>query len=168
MTILQHAPTEVRQERQRRARAVRRALADITPSNSGLQEQSPFFTKLPAEIRFLIFQLLLSQTHDHNRPINIHSISPLYRPGHTYRTKVHTALLLTCRLVYYEAHSIPIRSATHHFRHSLMVRYLTVSFSLIRALVPHRAWPLPIHVYRFELTALKCSTEPSPFLKPAG
>ena len=117
MTILQHAPTEVRQERQRRARAVRRALADITPSNSGLQEQSPFFTKLPAEIRFLIFQLLLSQTHDHNRPINIHSISPLYRPGHTYRTKVHTALLLTCRLVYYEAHSIPIRSATHHFRH---------------------------------------------------
>lgn len=109
--------TSYRHERQRKARAVRRRLAEIAPSNSHLQEQSLFFSSLPAEIRFMIFQLLLSQGHDHDRPINIHSISPLYRPGHTYRTKIHTAILLTCRLIYYEAHSIPIRSATHHFRH---------------------------------------------------
>jgi hypothetical protein len=116
MNALQDAPKD-RHERQRKARAVRRALAQITPSNSRLQEQSLFFSKLPAEIRFLIFQRLLSQAHDHERPINIHSISPLYRPGHTYRTKIYTAILLTCRIVYYEAHAIPIRSATHHFRH---------------------------------------------------
>ena len=106
-----------RRERQRKARAIRRALVDITPSNSKLQTQALFFSKLPAEIRFLIFQLLLSQIHDYDRPINIHSISPLYRPGHTYRTKLHTEILRTCRLIYYEAHAIPIRSATHHFRH---------------------------------------------------
>lgn len=106
-----------RHERQRNARAVRRQLADITPSNCKSQRQSSFFSRLPAEIRFLIYKLLLSQTHDLDRPINIHSISPLYRPGHTYRTIIYTAILHTCRLVYYEAHSIPIRSATHHFRH---------------------------------------------------
>ncbi|KAJ8108318.1 hypothetical protein OPT61_g8257 [Boeremia exigua] len=106
-----------RHERQRRARAVRRQLSSIAPNNSMPQEQSLFFLKLPAEIRFLIFQLLLSQMHDHSRPISMHSISPLYRPGHTYRTTSYTAILRTCRIVYYEAHSIPIRSATHHFRH---------------------------------------------------
>ncbi|KAJ4992495.1 hypothetical protein SVAN01_01878 [Stagonosporopsis vannaccii] len=115
MTDVRNTPD--RHERQRNARAVRRQLADITPNNSKPQEQSLFFSKLPAEIRILIYELLLSQIHDHGRPINIHSISPLYRPGHTYRTQIHTAILRTCRLVYHEAHSIPIRSATHHFRH---------------------------------------------------
>jgi hypothetical protein len=115
MSILHGAPD--RRERQRKARAVRRALADITPNNSRPQDQSSFFSKLPAEIRFMIFQLLLSQKHDYERPVDFHSISPLYRPGHTHRTKVYTAILLTCRLVYYEAHTIPIKSATHHFRH---------------------------------------------------
>ena len=105
-----------RHERQRRARAVRRKLAEITPDNSKLQEQSLLFSKLPAEIRFLVFQFLLSQTCDYNRPVGVYSVSPLYRPGHTHHTKIHTSLLLTCRLVYYEAHSIPIRSATHHFQ----------------------------------------------------
>lgn len=65
----------------------------------------------------MIYQLLLSQKHDHERPVDFHSISPLYRPGHTYRTKIHTAILLTCRLIYCEAHAIPMKSATHHFRH---------------------------------------------------
>jgi hypothetical protein len=115
MTALSVAPD--RHERQRKARAVRRALAEITPSKSMLQTQSLFFSQLPAEIRFMVFQLLLSQTHDHERPVSFHSISPLYRPGHTHRTQIHTAILLTCRMVYYEAHAIPIKSATHHFRH---------------------------------------------------
>lgn len=106
-----------RRERQRRVRAVRRHLAEIAPNNSRRQEQSLFFSRLPAEVRFIVYQLLLSQVEDHDRPINIHCISPLYRPGHTCRTKIDTAILLSCRLVYYEAHSIPIRSATHHFRH---------------------------------------------------
>jgi hypothetical protein len=115
MTHLVHALD--RHERQRRARAVRRELAEITPDNSKPQEQSLLFSKIPAEIRFLVFQFLLSQTYDYAQPVDVHSVSPLYRPGHTHRTKIDTAILLTCRLVYFEAHSIPIRSATHHFRH---------------------------------------------------
>lgn len=116
MTLVNAMP-EGRHERQLKARATRRELAHVTPNNSNLQTQSLFFSKLPAELRYLIFQLLLSQRHDHARPIDIHSISPLYRPGHTHRTKSHTTILLTCRLVYFEARSIPARSATHHFRH---------------------------------------------------
>lgn len=104
-------------ERRLKVRAIRRGLADITPSTSRSQFQSLLFSKLPAEVRFSIFQLLLSQTQDYDRPIDIHSISPLYRPGHTYRTKIHTSILLTCRLVYFEARAMPIRSTTHHFRH---------------------------------------------------
>ena len=125
-----------RHERQRRARAVRRELAEITPDNSQPQEQCLLFSKIPAEIRFLVFQFLLSQTYDYDRPVpeldmldfagsdhapswlRLHGSSPgYYRPGHTHHTKIHTAILLTCRLVYFEARSIPIRSATHHTRH---------------------------------------------------
>lgn len=110
------APKE-RYERQRKARELRRSIAAITPENSQVQRQSPLFSVLPAELRFLIFQNALSQQFDLDRPIDIHSISPLYRPGHTHRTSVDISLLLTCRLIYYEAHAIPLRSATHHFRY---------------------------------------------------
>lgn len=109
------AAQEARHGRQLKARAIRRALADITPSNSMPQRQSSFFSKLPAEVRFLVFQLLLCHNHDHDKSVDINSAKPLYRPGHSFRTKIHTAILLTCRLVYYEAQAIPIRSATHHF-----------------------------------------------------
>ncbi|KAI4667534.1 uncharacterized protein J4E79_002223 [Alternaria viburni] len=106
-----------RYTRQRLARATRRHLASLTPSTSHPQQQSLFFTLLPAEIRFTIYQHVLSQQHDPTRPIDIHSISPLYRPLHTYLTKIDTSLLLTCRLIYIEAHQIPLRSSTHHFRY---------------------------------------------------
>jgi hypothetical protein len=103
--------------RQRAARAIRRDLAALTPSTSHPQLQSLFFAVLPAEIRFTIYQHVLSQQHDPTRPIDIHSISPLYRPRHTHRTKIDSALLLTCRIIYVEAHQIPLRSSTHHFRY---------------------------------------------------
>jgi hypothetical protein len=106
-----------RYTRRRAARSLRRSLAAITPSTSHPQPSCPLFSKLPGEIRFQIYQLVLSQTHDPSRPIDAHSISPLYRPGHTSRTTINTNLLLTCKLVYYEAKHIPLRSSTHHFRY---------------------------------------------------
>lgn len=111
------ASPKERNYRQRRARSIRRSLAQITPSTSHPQCQCLLFSILPAEIRFLIFQHVLSQTYNPSRPIDIHSISPLYRPSHTQHTTISTALLRTCRLIYYEAHKIPLRSATHHFRY---------------------------------------------------
>lgn len=106
-----------RYARQRRNREVRRALASIHPSNCHPQEQCLFFSKLPAEIRLLIYQHALCQTHDRNRPIDVHSISPLFRPNHTFYTIVSTSLLRSCRLIYHEAHVLPMRSTTHHFRY---------------------------------------------------
>jgi hypothetical protein len=106
-----------RYQRQRRGRELRRSLAAITPETSHQQTECLLFSKLPGEIRLQIYQLVLSQETDSTRPIDKHSISPLYRPGHTHRTQICTTLLLTCRLIYYEAKHIPLRSATHHFRY---------------------------------------------------
>jgi hypothetical protein len=106
-----------RYDRQRKGRAIRRTLADINLSNSHSQQQSLLFSLLPAEIRFLIFQYVLCQSHNPSRPVTIHSFAPLHRPGHTQRTIISTTLLQTCRLIYHEAHAIPLRSATHHFNH---------------------------------------------------
>lgn len=108
------APKE-RHERQRRRREVRRSLAAIAPHNSNPQAHSLLFTELPAEVRFMIFQLVLSQRWDSCRPIVLPPHHPLRRCHcHTHYRIIHWGLLLTCRLVYYEAHAIPIRSATHH------------------------------------------------------
>jgi len=106
-----------RYTRQRHARAIRRVIAAISPSNSHTQTMSPLFSLLPAELRLQIFRHVLSQRPDTTRPVFIHSISPLFRPGHTHHVQTSIALLSTCRLVYYEAHGIPLRSATHHFRY---------------------------------------------------
>lgn len=102
-----------RYERQRKSRETRRILAAITPETSHLQTQSPLFSILPGEIRSLIFRLVLSEKHDPDLPIDVHTI--LYRPGHTHFTTFDLSLLRTCRLVYYESRAIPLRSATHHF-----------------------------------------------------
>ena len=107
-----------RYDRQRKAREIRRSLAAVTPGNSHPQTQSPLFSILPAELRSLIFEFVLSQKSDPARPVRVplwhHPYEPLYRPGHAYRTTLDSSLLLTCRLIYYEAHVIPLRSTTHH------------------------------------------------------
>lgn len=103
--------------RQRAATQTRQALAAMTPCNLHNQSQSSFFRTIPGEIRFQVYQHVLSQQPDCGHPIDTHSIYPLYRPGHTHQTSIETALLLTCRLVYCEAHAIPLRSFTHHSRH---------------------------------------------------
>jgi hypothetical protein len=103
-----------RYTRQRHTRSIRRTLASLNPSNSHPQQQSLLFSKLPAELRLVIFKEVLCETYDHNRP---GEISPLYRPCYTQRTTISTALLLTCRLIYSETHFIPLRSATLLFRH---------------------------------------------------
>lgn len=111
------ATPKERHFRQRAGRAVRRTLTAITPKNSLPQPQCLLFSMLPAEIRLMIFQLVLSQRYNWKRPIAIDSLSPLYRPGHAHRTTLDARLLRTCRLVYYEAGNIPLRSTTHHFQH---------------------------------------------------
>ncbi|KAF2007774.1 hypothetical protein P154DRAFT_516584 [Amniculicola lignicola CBS 123094] len=96
------------------ARAARRALASINPSNAHPQTQSPLFSTLPAEIRNFIFHHVVSQRVDFSRtnPPN----ATKYWPGHQHRTTIDLTLLLTCRLIYYETRYIALQSATHHER----------------------------------------------------
>jgi hypothetical protein len=77
------------------------------------QSQSSLFSIIPPEIRTEIFALALTDSYDYDRP---HSTEwYVYRPGHRYYSKVHTALLETCRAVYLETHLIPVRQAEHAF-----------------------------------------------------
>ncbi|KAF2735390.1 hypothetical protein EJ04DRAFT_214864 [Polyplosphaeria fusca] len=87
--------------RNREGRIGRRILRSITPETSLPQTLSPLFSLLPAEIRSQIYEHTLCQF-----------IEPLCQTRWVFRND--TALLLTCRLVYYEAQAIPLRSATHH------------------------------------------------------
>ena len=65
-----------------------------------LQEQSPLFTKVPAEIRNQIFEIALQPYYD---PNGLYERNTEYtRPGSLGRKKVDVALLRTCKRVYAE------------------------------------------------------------------
>ncbi|KAF1963526.1 hypothetical protein CC80DRAFT_486895 [Byssothecium circinans] len=104
--------TRPRHERNMHSRAMRRALTEITPANSHPQNQSPLFSKLPSEVRNLIFEYAICQTPNYHCPVS--GTSHTNRPGHKYKTIIDTSLLHTCRLIYYETRTIPLRSTTHH------------------------------------------------------
>ncbi|QSZ28561.1 hypothetical protein DSL72_003059 [Monilinia vaccinii-corymbosi] len=81
-----------------------------------LQLLSPFYSGiLPAEIRTLIFSYALTPTPvpDTNYDPNTHYT----RPGFTCRTKLHVALLRTCRRIYLETYHLPPTSIPHVFWH---------------------------------------------------
>ncbi|KAK7532538.1 hypothetical protein BKA81DRAFT_409914 [Phyllosticta paracitricarpa] len=91
-------------------RNTRRALISLDLSHAHHQQQSPLWSKLPAEIRNQIFELAVSQHLDSSRPYPDDSF--YRRPGYTHAFRVCTALLQTCRLAWAETRSIPMRSAT--------------------------------------------------------
>jgi hypothetical protein len=93
-------------------RALRRALALITPKDAHPQTQSPLLTVLPSEIRNSIFEYAVCQTIDDSKPVS--ATSHMHRPGHEYNAYIDTNLLRTCRLVYCETRTLPLQSATHH------------------------------------------------------
>ncbi|KAK7187353.1 hypothetical protein PSPO01_06583 [Paraphaeosphaeria sporulosa] len=99
----------------REARALRRSLANTTPQSAHPQLQSPLFAVLPSEVRNLIFEYAICQRIDpdpHESPPETQIARS--RPHHERHPVTHTALLRTCRLVYTETRTIPLRSATHH------------------------------------------------------
>lgn len=98
-----------RKKRQLAARKVRRDLEAIDPTECHQQRQSPLFGVLPPELRNIIFQLVLREEPDPTR---------LYRYGRgryggtrwECQVKIlHLELLRTCRIVYYETESLPMR-----------------------------------------------------------
>lgn len=103
------SPAE-RKRKQLATRETRHSLAKISPENSHGQLQSPLFGVLPPELRNEIFSLVCTQYEDRRRPFPDNAF--YYRPGHTAYKRVDTALLLTCRRIYYETKALPLRLAT--------------------------------------------------------
>ncbi|KAB2579891.1 hypothetical protein BFW01_g5449 [Lasiodiplodia theobromae] len=91
-------------------RRIRRELESIDPSTAHPQKQSPLWSKLPPELRNQIFTLAVSQHVDLTRPYPENSW--YYRPGYTHAFAMHTDLLATCRLAYWETSAIPLSTAT--------------------------------------------------------
>ncbi|KAI9858417.1 MAG: hypothetical protein M1813_007521 [Trichoglossum hirsutum] len=77
------------------------------------QPGCPLFTRIPPEIRTRIFEFALSEYDDVEGPYEENS--HYYRPGYHYRHRIDTNLLLTCQLVYLEAHLIPLSINEHVF-----------------------------------------------------
>ncbi|KAL8834572.1 MAG: hypothetical protein Q9170_003700 [Blastenia crenularia] len=76
-----------------------------TPKKINPQSASPFFNRIPPEIRNHIFQLALTAYEDPKRKYKRYAY--YYRPGYTCVHKIDTALLLSCRLVYTETARLP-------------------------------------------------------------
>lgn len=93
-------------------RATCRSLASLTLLTCYPQDQCILSTKLPQELRNLIHTHLTSQQY--NTHHESHNSQLGRRPGHIYSISTTPDLLLTCRLLYHEAHTIPLRSATFH------------------------------------------------------
>lgn len=69
--------------------------------------------KIPAELRQLIYHYVFVQ---YESRANAYSRDALYyRPGCTAPKRINTALLYTCRRLFFEARFIPLRTATHDF-----------------------------------------------------
>ena len=77
------------------------------------QNGSPLFSRLPMEIRSLIFEFAATQSNDMKH--DYLKTAYYYRPGHVARHKTQSAFLLTCRRVWLEANALPMRMAEHSF-----------------------------------------------------
>jgi hypothetical protein len=77
------------------------------------QVSCPLFTRIPGELRTRIFEFALTEYDDLRHPYDENTF--YYRPGYHYRQRIDTALLRTCRLIYLEAHLIPIAINEHTF-----------------------------------------------------
>ena len=77
------------------------------------QEASPLFSKLPRELRDLIWEYATAPFEDEDGKFE--ATAYYYRPGHTARLKTDTAILLTCRRAFSEANALPMLQAEHSF-----------------------------------------------------
>ncbi|KAI1615546.1 hypothetical protein EDD36DRAFT_463051 [Exophiala viscosa] len=77
------------------------------------QDQSPLFSRIPAEIRLHIFELALTSFDDPTKPYR--ADRKFYRPGYHYHQKIDCTLLRTCKLIYLETRLLPVSVNEHMF-----------------------------------------------------
>ena len=92
--------------------ALETSLSEYNLAKCNQQSQCPLF-QLPKELRDMILEYASSQSEDLKR--RYEETSFYYRPGHTARLKTYTSLLFTCRRVWLEANSLPMKLAEHSF-----------------------------------------------------
>ena len=78
---------------------------------------------LPQEIRQIVFQLALQSYEDTTKPRQldcsewpsdkVERANGKYRPGHFHHRRIDTALLLTCRRIYDETYTLPVKVNRH-------------------------------------------------------
>ncbi|PCG91494.1 Hypothetical protein PENO1_093470 [Penicillium occitanis (nom. inval.)] len=83
-------------------------------SNINLQQQSPLFSVLPAEIRSLIFTCALTDYEDITQDA-FGRDTYWYRPGYQAKRRTATELLRTCKRVFQETWFLPFALAEHCF-----------------------------------------------------
>lgn len=109
------SPSE-RHAKSLRARKYRQVLAQVHQGDGITldQRQSPLFSRLPPEIRLLIFEFSLAGYRKRRRLLSDPRVAQRYvrcHPAYHFPLQVDINLLLTCRLIYSEANYIPMRSA---------------------------------------------------------
>ncbi|CAJ2513105.1 Uu.00g012240.m01.CDS01 [Anthostomella pinea] len=77
------------------------------PGSINEQRQSPLFGKLPAELRVLVWILVLTRYEDFDRPFKLGNRET--RPGQAGPLRVAVDLLLACRAIYTEAFLVPFQ-----------------------------------------------------------
>ena len=77
------------------------------------QEASPLFSKLPRELRDLIWEFATAPFEDETEEFE--TTAYYYRPGHTARLKTDIAVLQTCRRAFLEANTLPMLQAEHSY-----------------------------------------------------
>ncbi|KAF2168285.1 hypothetical protein M409DRAFT_21723 [Zasmidium cellare ATCC 36951] len=95
------------------ATGVERRVTEDSLSKCNLQEDSPLFAVLPAELRTTIFELATQPYDDPSHPYKEEDY--YYRPGHHTKPKTDTALLLTCRLIWLETNHLPLHQSCPTF-----------------------------------------------------
>lgn len=87
-------------------------LSRIADNDCDPQVASSIF-KLPLEIRAQIYEYVFKQ---YESQTNAYApTTPFYRPDCTGPKCINTALLYTCRRIFFEARFIPLQNATHNF-----------------------------------------------------
>lgn len=86
---------------------------DESLAGCNAQFQSPLFSKLPREIRELIWTFATAPVEDESHRYKANEY--YCRPGHLARHKTYTDLLYTCRRVWLEANALPMLQAEHCF-----------------------------------------------------
>ncbi|KAH6652581.1 hypothetical protein BKA67DRAFT_566944 [Truncatella angustata] len=93
--------------------SARSHLAEIDFSNTAEQPDCIFYSRLPAEVRTIIFEYALVPDPDLKKPYAPNRV--FYRPYLRHHPKTRVALLRTCKLVFRETRLMPVAQATHYF-----------------------------------------------------